>query len=74
MAKKYTITCNQGTDWWTWTHETPISKAKIKNLFKQYADSDELELPANKDFTLDYIMDLWDCTIEPITKGVRYGR
>lgn len=69
MSKKFTITCNQGTDWWSWTHETPISQAKIKKLFKQYALTDGLELPSNKHFTLDYIMDLWDCTIEPTVKG-----
>ena len=72
MAKKYTIKCNQGSTWWTWTHERPISQAKIKKLFKTYAETDAIELPRNRDFTLDFIMGLWDCTIERTThnKGV----
>lgn len=65
MAKKYTITCNQGSSWWAWTHTKPISKAKIKKLFKQYAQSDEIPTPPNKDFTFDYIMGIWDCEITP---------
>lgn len=66
MSKKYTITDLQGTDWWTDTFTKPLSKAKIRNRFKSYPEYDDLvknEHITNKDFTLDFIQDIWNCEI-----------
>lgn len=66
MSKKYTITDLQGTEWWDDTFTKPLSKAKIRNLFKGYPEYNDLvkhEHITNKDFTLDFIQDIWDCEI-----------
>lgn len=72
MSKKYTITDLQGTGWWEYTFDKPLSRAKIRNMFKGYPEYDELvrnEHITNREFTLDFIQDIWQCEIKPITKG-----
>lgn len=76
MAKKYTITDLQGTGWWSDTFEKPISKAKIRNIFKgypEYWDLVENERITNKDFTLDLIQDIWQCEITLSNKREKNG-
>lgn len=71
MSKKYTITDLQGTGWWEYTFAKPLSRAKIRNIFKGYAEYEDLvknEHITNKDFTLDFIQDVWDCEIRPINQ------
>jgi len=66
MSKKYTITDLQGTGWWADTFAKPLSKAKIRNRFKGYPEYGDLvknEHITNKDFTLDFIQEIWDCEI-----------
>ena len=72
MSKKYTITDLQGTGWWADTFTKPLSRAKIRNRFKEYPEYNELvekEHITNKDFTLEFIQDIWECEIELATKG-----
>lgn len=72
MSKKYTITDLQDAGWWSDTFAKPLSRAKIRNMFKGYPEYDELvrnEHITNRDFTLDFIQDIWQCEIKPITKG-----
>ena len=72
MSKKYTITDLQGTGWWADTFEKPLSKAQIRNRFKDYPEYNELvenEHITNKDFTLNFIQDIWGCEIKPAIKG-----
>lgn len=72
MSKKYTITDLQGTGWWADTLEKPLSKAKIRNIFKGYPEYEDLvqnEHITNKDFTLDFIQEVWDCEIKLAIKG-----
>lgn len=72
MSKKYTITDLQGTGWWAYTLEYPMSKAKIRNMFKGYPEYEDLvqnEHITNKDFTLDFIQEVWDCEIKLATRG-----
>lgn len=68
--KKYYIVDNQfadGQGWWTWTKEEPLTEKEIKELFKSYAEDDEIELPKReKDFNFDFIQDLWECEIVEI--------
>ena len=71
MSKKYHIIDLQGTDWWTDTLEKPVSKAKIRNIFKGYPEYDDLvqnEHITNKDFTLEFIQEIWGCEIKLATK------
>ena len=73
MSKKYTITDLQGTGWWGYTFDKPLSKAKIRNIFKGYPEYNELvenEHITNKDFTLDFIQEIWGCEINSFKKGV----
>lgn len=73
MSRKYTITDLQGTEWWSDTFTKPLSKAQIRNRFKGYPEYDELvrnEHITNRDFTLDFIQDIWQCEIKPAAKGV----
>lgn len=72
MSKKYTITDLQGAGWWADTFTKPLSKAKIRNRFKEYPEYSELvnnEHITNKDFTLEFIQDIWQCEIKLATKG-----
>lgn len=72
MSKKYHIIDLQGTDWWCDTLEKPVSKAKIRNIFKGYPEYDDLvqnEHITNKDFTLEFIQEIWGCEIKLATKG-----
>lgn len=72
MAKKYTIIDLQGAGWWADTFTKPLSRAKIRNRFKEYPEYDEFvksEHITNKDFTLDFIQEMWGCEITPATKG-----
>lgn len=73
--KKYMIIDNQfadGEGWWTWTKKDPQTKKQILDLFRQYAEDDEIELPENKkDFNFDFIQSLWDCTIIEKTEGTK---
>lgn len=66
MSKKYTITDLQGAGWWTDTFTKPLSKAQIRNRFKGYPEYDDLvkhEHITDKDFTLDFIQEIWNCEI-----------
>ena len=72
MSKKYTITDLQGTGWWEYTFDKLLSRAKIRNIFKGYNEYDDLvkdEHITNKDFTLDFIQDIWGCEIKLSNKG-----
>lgn len=72
MSKKYTITDLQGTGWWEHTFVKPLSKAKIRNIFKGYPEYDDLvqnEHITNKDFTLAFIQDIWQCEITLAKRG-----
>ena len=67
MSKKYTITDLQGTGWGADTLKKPISRAKIRNIFKGYPEYEDLvrnEHITNKDFTLDFIQEIWNCEIK----------
>jgi hypothetical protein len=71
MSKKYTITDLQGTCWWEDTFTKPLSRAKIRNRFKGYPEYEDLvenEHITNKDFTLDFIQDMWGCEIKKAGK------
>lgn len=66
MSKKYTITDLQGTGWWSDTFTKPLSKSQIRNRFKGYPEYDDLvkhEHITNKDFTLEFIQEIWNCEI-----------
>lgn len=65
--KRYRIIDNQfpdGQGWWLWTKDEPLTKKELLDLFRSYAEDDEIDLPKNKkDFNFDFIQDLWECTI-----------
>lgn len=72
MSKKYTITDLQGTEWWADTFAKPLSRAQIRNRFKGYPEYDDLvrhEHITNKDFTLEFIQDIWQCEITLAKRG-----
>lgn len=71
MSKKYIITDLQGAGWWADTFDKPLSKAKIRNRFKGYPEFEDLvenENITNKDFTLEFIQEIWGCEINPVKK------
>ena len=62
--RRYVVNDLQGGSFMEWTHETPLTRSELIRVFKQFADSDGMQMP-NRLFTLRHCALIWEVEILP---------
>jgi len=68
---KYVVNDLQGGSFMSWTWETPLNRKELLEVFKQFADSDNMETP-RKYFNLGFCADMWEVDIKPFKHSGKY--
>ena len=65
---KYIVNDNEGYNFMEWTHEQPLTRKELIEVFKEFANHEGMETP-KKFFSLRYCSDIWNVEIKPYKKG-----
>jgi hypothetical protein len=64
---RYIVNDNEGGNFMEWTHENPLTRKELIEVFKEFADADLMETP-RRYFSLKFCADLWNVEIRRATK------
>jgi len=71
---KYIIKDNEGGNFCEWSFDNPPNEAEIKEHFKTISDYEDLggdEPIPLENFTLEFIQDLWNVEIIPVSDHIK---
>jgi hypothetical protein len=70
VKMRYIVNDNEGYNFMEWTHDQPLTRKELLEVFKEFADNDGIDTP-KKHFSLKFCADLWNVDIIPYKEGLK---